>query len=219
MSLFLRAKTTCSCGSTYYTEQERNHLRKKTHQTYLKILETNTDLIDNFLENNCELGSEFKQHRTEIFNSYRKYLIAKRRLDCCLSKEKFYSELSKRGYENKRCYGKRPIYGLRLKTQGQELTDILTNKINIIGNFLEANCEIGSKLKQHRTDVYNSYKKYLEENEKLDWCLSDRNFYKELSKLGYDNTSSNGKRPIYGLRLKTIISESNKNQNLELNDA
>ena len=96
------------------------------------------------------------------------------------------------------------------------------NQTNLIVNFLEENCEIGSELKQHRTDVYNSYKKFLEQNEKLDCCLSDRNFYKALSKRGYDNKSSNGKRPIYGLRLKTIISESNENQNqnqnLELKD-
>ena len=81
MSLFLRDKTTCGCGATYYTEQEKKHLKNKSHQTYLNILETNTDLIGKFLENNCDIAPEFKQHRADIFNSYKIFLRDKNEQD------------------------------------------------------------------------------------------------------------------------------------------
>ncbi|HBE67299.1 MAG TPA: hypothetical protein DDW52_04040 [Planctomycetaceae bacterium] len=82
--------------------------------------------------------------------------------------------------------------------------------MNIVGQFVDENCELGEEFREVNGDVYQAYKFYCQQNSFP--VRTSSGFGRELKKMGLESRVTNGKRYRFGIRLSSEFDDYPENQ-------
>ena len=96
----------------WYTVDEGDILVSDNCRDAVKTARKDSDTIEAFLDDKCEIGDEYRVSRAEVYRAYYNYCVAEERKS--VTNRNFYRELEKRGFKINRSKTSYDIVGLRL---------------------------------------------------------------------------------------------------------